>query len=415
MPALFGPGRIYHGWYVAWVSFLSTGFPVGMSQYAFGVFIEPLEQEFGWSRTQVTAALSLGFISGIISPFVGRLVDRVGVRPVMAGSLLLMAAGFLLRPLTSELWHFYLFSVLVYLGFPGATGVVTGKLVGLWFPTTRGRMMGTVTAGNNFGGLTMSPLAALIVGLSSWEWAYVTFGILMAVLAVVAYLTVRERNEDVAAEAARTGRAGNIAAASRAAARSGFTLQEVVRMRSFWLIAVGLMCATMTYQGILTQVVPHLTNEGLQRGHAVLALSVIAAMGIGSKLFFGRLTEKVGARLATVICVSVQGVGVGLMTLPFGAPSLWAGVFVFGLGFGGLGALIVLSITETFGLKAFGSIMGIVSLILTVPSATGPVLAGALYDATGSYRPSFGIVIAVFAAGIVCTLAAKPPGPTGSQ
>ena len=409
LPALTGPHRVYQGWYVAWVAFLSTGFPIGMAQYAFGVFIGPLEEEFGWSRGQITLALSLGFIQGIIAPFVGRLVDRIGARPVMVVSLALMAAGFLLRPLISELWHLYLFSALVYLGFPGSTGVVTGRLVGRWFPTTRGRMLGTVTAGNNFGGLTMSPLAALVVGLSGWRWAYVTFGILMALLAVAALLIVRERNEDVAAEAKRTGRAEGFAAASRAAARSGFALSEVVKMPAFWLICAGLMCASLTYQGILTQVVPHLENEGLQRGHAVAALSLIAAMGIASKLVFGRMTESIGARKATVICVAVQAAGVGLMVLPFGTPSLWAGVFVFGLGFGGLGALIVLSVTETFGLKAFGSIMGVVSLVLIVPIAVGPVMAGTLYDATASYRGSFTIVLGVFAVGIMCMLLARPP------
>jgi MFS family permease len=131
-------------------------------------------------------------------------------------------------------------------------------------------------------------------------------------------------------------------------------------------------------------------------------------MGIGSKLAFGGMTEKIGARLSTVICVALQGAGVGLMALPFGTPSLWAGVFVFGLGFGGLGALIVLLVSETFGLKAFGAIMGLVSLALTLPQFIGPIMAGTLYDATGGYRLSFGIVIAVFAVGIAALLAARP-------
>lgn len=394
---------------MAAVAFLSTGLPVGTAQYAFGVFVEPLEQEFGWSRGQITFALSFGVISGLISPFVGRLVDRVGARPVMVVSIGLMAIGFLLRPLITELWQFYLFSTLVYLGFPGATSVVLGRLVSLWFPTTRGRMMGTVTAGNNFGGLTMGPLAGVLIALSGWQLGYVVFGALLALLAVIAFFVVKERNEEVAAEAKRTRRSEGFAAASRAAARAGFTLAEVVRMPAFWLITAGLTCAAFTYQGVLTQLVPHLTNEGFQRGHAVAAQSVIAAVGIGSKLFFGGLTERINARKATAICVSLQAAGVTLLILPFGTPVLWAGVLVYALGFGGLGALIVLAITETFGLKQFGSIMGIVSLVMTIPTAVGPLIAGLVYDATASYRLSFAVVIAMFAVGIVCMLFARPP------
>ncbi len=410
--ALFGPNRFYHGWHIAWVAFLATGFTVGMTGYAFGVFIEPLEAEFGWTRSQITAALSIAAIPGFFTPFVaGRLVDKFGVRPVMAISLLIMAAGFAFRPFMSELWHFYAFTLLVSLGGPGATGIVTGKLVGIWFPTTRGRMMGTVTAGNNFGGLTMAPLAAFIVAASTWEWAFVAFGAFMSVLAVGAWFIIREDSESVAAEATRTGRSESFAPASRKAAGSGFTLKEALNSPAFYLITLGLMCASMTYQGILTQVIPHLENEGLRRGHAVAAQSLIALFGIGSKLVFGGLTDKIGARMSVVLCVGLQAAGTGLMILPFGAPSLWAGVFVFGLGFGGLGALIVLAITETFGLKAFGSIMGVVSVALTIPQFIGPLMAGWLYDATGSYRPSFGIVIAAFAAGIVFMLVARTPRP----
>ncbi|MEE8046764.1 MAG: MFS transporter, partial [Dehalococcoidia bacterium] len=165
-------GRIYRGYPIALVVFLSTGLSVGMAQYAFGEFAGPLKEEFGWSQTQLNLSLAFSFISGILAPFIGNLSDRIGIRPVMFGSLLLIASGFLLRPFISELWHWYLFSSLVYAGFPGATIMPAGKMVGLWFPKTRGRVMGAVVAGNNFGGVTMPPLAAAIIATLSWQMAY---------------------------------------------------------------------------------------------------------------------------------------------------------------------------------------------------------------------------------------------------
>ena len=372
IPRLFGPDRIYLGWHIAWIVFLSGGLTIGMTQYSFGVFAEPLESRFGWSRTEFNAALSFGFISGLLSPFVGRLMDKYGVRPILVVSLVSISAGFLLRPLISELWHWYLFHALVFAGMPGASVLASGKVVGMWFPATRGRMMGVVTAGNNFGGLTMVPLATLVLAVAGWEWAFTCFGIIMAFVALAALLIIRDGQEDLEAEAHRTGRAHMLTGAARAAARTGLTLSQAFRTRSFYMITIGLTAASFTYQGILTQIVPHLENEGFSTTAAAAALTMVAAMGIGSKLGFGRLSESITARRAAIICVALQTAGVGLMIAPGGAPMLWAGVFVFGLGFGGLGAMIVLSVSEAFGLYAFGAIMGMVNLAMILSMVGGP-------------------------------------------
>ena len=410
LPRLFGPNRIYLGWHIAWVVFLSGGLSIGMSQYAFGIFAEPMESRFGWSRTEFNAALSFGFISGLLAPVVGRLMDRYGVRPVLVVSLALISSGFLLRPLISELWHWYLFHALVFAGFPGATMLASGKVVGMWFPITRGRMMGAVTAGNNFGGLTMVPLATLVLASAGWEWAYLSFGIIMAVVAVAALFIVRDRREVLEAEARRTGRLDMLSSAARVAARTGLTLRQALKTRTFYLMTIGLTAASFTYQGILTQIVPHLETEGFSKAAAAAALTLVAAMGIGSKMIFGRLSESITARRAAIISVALQAIGVGLMIAPGGNLVLWSGVFVFGLGFGGLGALIVLSISEAFGLYAFGAIMGMVNLAMITSMTAGPLLTGALFDATGSYDAPFAIIIGIFILGAVALLAAKRPG-----
>ena len=409
VPRLFGPDRVYLGWHVAWIVFLSGGLTIGMTQYSFGIFVEPLESQFGWTRTEINAALAFGFISGLLAPVVGRLMDRYGVRPIIVVSVALISAGLLLRPLISELWHWYLFHALVFAGMPGASVLASGKVVGMWFPATRGRMMGAVTAGNNFGGLTMVPLATLILAIAGWEWAYIGFGIIMALVALAALLIIRDRQEDVESEARRTGRAHMLTSSARAVARTGLTLSQAMRTRSFYLITIGLTAASFTYQGILTQIVPHLENEGFSTPAAAAALTLVAAMGIGSKLGFGRLSESITARRSAVIAVAFQTMGVGLMISPGGTPVLWAGVFVFGLGFGGLGAMIVLSVSEAFGLYAFGAIMGMVNLAMITSMAAGPLLTGALFDSTGSYHAPFAIIIGVFVLGMVALLASNRP------
>lgn len=407
-------GRIYRGYPIAVVVFLSTGLSVGMAQYSFGEFAGPLKEQFGWTQTQLNLSLAFSFISGILAPFVGRLSDRIGIRPVMFASLLLIALGFTLRPLISELWHWYLFSSLVYAGFPGATIMPAGKMVGLWFPKTRGRVMGAVVAGNNFGGVTMPPLAAAIIAAISWEWAYVTFAAIMAALAIVALLIIVEDDSVIEAEMKRTGR-GDQAQISRAAAKAGVTVRQALANRNFWLIMIGLIAATFTYQGVLTQLRQHFEESGFQPAIATTAVSIIAGMGIGSKLAFGRASEKITARKATIISVALQAVGVVILAQADTAPTMWAGIFVFGLGFGGLGALIVLVVQEAFGMKEFGGIIGLMQVGMIASGAGAPLLAGRLHDATDSFDSTFLIVAGIFVIGIVALMLARPMTPEPAE
>ena len=210
---------MYRGYPIAVVVFLSTGLTIGTSQYAFGEFAAPLRDHFGWSQTELNLSLTLAVISGLLAPVIGRAADRWGARPVTVISLLLVAAGFLLRPLIDSLWHWYLFSALVYAGFPGATTLPAGKLVGLWFPATRGRVMGAVTAGNNAGGLTMPPLAAAMIALGGWQWGFLAFGAVLLLLALVAWVTIREDEDLVAREMRASGRSGAVHASRQLSAQ----------------------------------------------------------------------------------------------------------------------------------------------------------------------------------------------------
>jgi sugar phosphate permease len=282
-----------------------------------------------------------------------------------------------------------------------------GKMVGLWFPKTRGRVMGAVVAGNNFGGVTMPPLAAGIIAAVSWEMAYVTFGLLMAMLGIVALLVIVEDESKVESEMNRTGRADQ-AHVARAAARAGLTVKQALANRNFWLIMLGLVAATFTYQGVLTQLRQHFEESGFAPAVATTAVSIVAGMGIASKLAFGRASEKITARIATIISVSFQALGVFIIATTDTTFVLWVGIFIFGTGFGGLGALIVLVVQEAFGMKEFGGIMGLMQVGMIASGTGAPLIAGAIHDSTDSFDNSFLIVVAVFILGIVALALARP-------
>ena len=404
---------IYRGIPIAVVVFLSTGLTIGTSQYAFGEFAASLRGQFGWTQTQLNLSLTLALVSGVLAPLAGRASDRWGVRPITTVSLLFIAAGFLLRPLMTSLWHWYLSSILIYVGFPGATSLPTGKLVGLWFPATRGRVTGAVASGNNVGGLIMAPLAALLIAAHGWRAGFLAFGLIMLGLAVVAWFVIRDDPALVAREMAATSR-HRTAAASPHRVPQGATLRQALASRRFWLVFGGLFAATFTYQGVLTQLRQHFEESGFTPAAATAGLMLIAAMGIGSKLTFGRGSERWTARWACVVSVALQAAGLLIIALSATVAGIWVGIVVFGIGFGALGALLVLVVQEAFGMREFGSIFGITQTALIGSMAAGPALAGWVHDRTGSFDGAFLIIVVIFLIGICCfLLAGAPPQQTG--
>ena len=400
--------RIYRGYVVALLVFLSTGLSIGMTQYSFGEFASPLQERYGWTQTQLNLSLTFAFISGILAPIVGYWTDRFGVRPVMVVSIILIAIGFGLRPLISELWHWYTLSALVYAGFPGATVLPAGKIVGLWFPNSMGRMTGIVVSGNNFGGMTMPALAATIIAFISWQAAFITFAVIMIGLATAVFTLLRETTRDVEIEMRRTKRTR--LASDYTLTRTGMSIKQAIRTSAFWLTLIGLVAATFTYQGVLTQLRQHFGENGFAPALATSSVTFIATMGIASKIAFGRASERFSARRMTVISIALQAVGVTLMIVPFGGISIiFAGIFVYSLGFGGLGALIVLVVQQTFGLREYASLMGLYQLAQIVSIAGGPVLAGHIHDQTGAFNIAFAIIVGIFILGMITLYLARQP------
>ena len=404
---------LYNGWYIALFASLASGLTIGTSNYAFGVFIEPLEDEFGWSRTQINTALTFGVASALISPLIGRWLDRFGSRPVMVGSLAFVAAGFFIYAGMTTLWQFYAASLLLYLGLPGATMIPSGRLISIWFASTRGRMMGLVTAGNNLGGLTMVPLAALVVGMSGWRGGYVTFGVVILVIAVLVLLFVRDGQSDVtAARGKRWAPAASDDDGPGAAV--GYSLGDVLRMKSFYFLAVGHAIPSFSYAVVLTQLIPHLESKGISSGAASTGVMLLAIFGIASKIIFGRLSETITARWAMAISLAIQSIGLVLLIIVGGSNAVWVVIAFYGMGFGAMGALIPLTVAEAYGMRHFGSILGVTSMAGVIPMVVGPIMAGVVFDRYGNYDVAFAIMAVMFAIGTLAMVLARRPVPPGT-
>ncbi len=372
--------------------------------------MEPLETQFGWSRTQINVSISLGFLTGLLSPFIGRLVDRVGTRPVMAVSLMMLATSYGLRPLMTELWHWYALSLLAHAAMPGAAVLPTGRIVGMWFPRTRGRMMGVTMMGANFGGMTMPLLAAWVISTVSWQAGYGTFAVLAGIVAVVAMVVVRDKPLQPTPVSV-TREPGAVAPGSVDVG----SVREALRTRSFWAMTVAITMGSFSYHAVLSQIIPHLTNQGLTLNQAASYLSVFALFGMVGKIVFGYATERVPTRYVFMVSLVFQGIGLAVLTTLANTPAMWAVVWIYGMAFGGMGAIFPILAQDIFGLRWYGSIYGLVNLATIFSAVIGPLMTGLVFDNTGTYTLAFLATIGFYVVGIVALTMAKPLRPRGAD
>lgn len=408
----------YYGWVIVASLAVASALTIGGTFYAFGVFIEPLEEEFGWSRTQINASFSFSAVTVLFVPVIGRLVDRYGPRPVMGISLLVLGLSFVLRAFMTELWHWYGLSMLQMLAGAGIVTISVGKLVGLWFERTRGRVMGITMIGNNVGGLVMPPLAAVIVTVANWQWAFIVFGVLMIVCAPVIFAVVRDKPEDVEREmVARKARslkdARNVPddAQSIGWVSVGVTVREALRSRSFYAVAAGTVAMNFTFSTVLLNIIPHLKNEGMSLGGATFVVGVLSIFAIGGKLTGGYLCERMPTRYVVMLSLTVQIVGLAILVVAGSSPLIWVFVPIYGLAYGAVGVLHTLFVQETFGLRFFGSIYGIVIMPSAIAEFVGPLMMGIYFDVTGSYRLAYLTVCVIFVFGAIVVYWARPLVP----
>ena len=396
--------RIHQGVVIAFVLFLSFTLTVGITQYSFGVFVTDLEDDLGWSRAEITAAVSFFALVGIFSLPAGWLLDRYGARPVMAASLAALAVSYLLRPWMTEVWQFYALNAIQFAAMPGAVIITAGRIVGEWFEESRGRAMGLTAMGANFGGIIFSSLTAVLITGVGWRSSYFLYGLLFAALVPVVLLVVRDRRSAVLGGGEGAGDSG---------AAGGTSVAQALRSRAFWLVTLALVLATMTYGSVLPQVVPHLENEGVSKTSAAAALSLFALFGMCGKVSFGWMTERLPSRYVMAASIACQVTGLWVLLAAGSASWFWAAVPMFGLGFGALGALMPLLVQETFGLRAFGTIFGLINFITLGSALAGPLFVGASFEATGSYRFAFMLLSVAFVLAAVTVAFARPhTGPS---
>ena len=361
---------------------------------AFGVYVKPMEAEFGWSRAALSevAALSL-LLLGAVSPLAGRLADRWGPRRVIALSIVLLGVGTIGTAFVRELWHVYMTAgILMALGSGGA-GLTTGStVIARWFEARRGLAIGVSSAAISVGQLGIIPLAAVLTLNQGWRTSYLVLGLglLVFVFPLVAGFLRNEPEERGLQPYGATGplRTSIEAAALQRAGR--VSLVDAARVPQLWLLmATQFVCGYTSLGMILTHFMPHTLEHGFTEIQASMALGLMGAMNVVGTIASGWICDRFGrcGPLATFYLLR----GVSLLLLPFvwNVPSLQVWAVIFGLNYFSTVPPTTTLTVNIFGRYSVGELSGWIFFAHQVGAALGAAIAGWVFEWSGTYTSAF--------------------------
>ncbi|HEU5195869.1 MAG TPA: MFS transporter [Methylomirabilota bacterium] len=394
---------VFPGWTVVAGAFLVLFTAYG-AQYCFGVFFSALLEEFHWSRASLAGVFSLYVFGYCVSGFAaGRVTDRLGPRRVIAAGGVLLGGAMAAMALVRALWQPYLFYGVVAAMGMGTAYVPCNSTVVKWFAARRGLAMGLANTGASAGTLVLPPVAQLAVSGLGWRGAYVVFGL---VVFVVLNAVAPWMRRDPAALGLHPDGA---AAPNASATGGGFSLGAAVRTSAFWLLGA---VYTATWLPVFIPLV-HLVPFARDLGHSPLAAaSAISALGAGAlagRLVMGWISDRIGRRATLATSLLMQAAAFLAFTAAHDLPGLYATAFLFGYSYGAITTLLPAIVGDFFGHEHAGTLVGFLFMLAGATSAWGPLAAGAVYDATGTYRPAWLLSALCNVVAFALLLACRPP------
>jgi MFS family permease len=347
--------------------------------YTLGLFIKPLNQEFGWDRASISAAGGIAAIfSAITIPFVGSLIDRWGVRTVLLPIVVLCASSVALIALTPK-------SVVVFMLLFAVTGVLGSgqgplgyaKCVSVWFDDRRGLALGITMSGIGLGAALIPQYAQFLIGNLGWRAAYAGLGLLTLMVAFPAvFLFIREPTQT------------KITAAQSSASEHrllDLEVREVLHGRRFWLIACALLLVSTVTQGLVVHTVPLLTDKGYSPEVAAALMIAVGLSTMAGRLLSGYLVDRIFAPFVAAFFFMLPCLGIYLLDSTI---SPVVGIISLGLASGTEIDMIGFLTSRYFGMKRFGQLYGYLFASFVVGSALGPSMMGLAYEQLHSYQPA---------------------------
>ncbi|MGY0059305.1 MFS transporter [Streptomyces sp. LZ34] len=398
--------RIHRAWWVAAVTFVTIVGAAGFASLP-GLLIEPLNEEFGWSRGLIGFAVSVNLaLYGLTAPFAAALMDRFGIRKVVACALTVIAVGAGLTVFMTAAWQLILcWGVLVGLGSGSMALAFAATVTNRWFVQRRGLVTGILTAGGASGQLVFLPALAWIVEHHHWRPAAVTVAVAAFAVVPFVWLLLRDHPADVGLAAyGAEGPPAPKPAPQRGAARRAVTaLVSAARTGPFWLLAgTFAICGASTNGLVKTHFVPAAHDHGMPVPAAASLLAVIGVFDIVGTVASGWFTDRFDARRLLAVYYALRGLS--LMFLPMLLADSVHPPMLFFIVFYGLDWVATVPPTVALCREHYGEDSAIVFGWVLASHQVG---AGVVAFVGGMARDAFGSYDTVwYGAGALCAVAA---------
>ncbi len=412
--------RVYPGWIVLAGSFLGYLAYSAHFNTTYGVFIYHLGNEMGWGRSALAGVTTLARVPEmLLAPWVGASVDRRGGRQVMLIGAVVVAVAFLLLATMQEIWQLYVYKgIVLAVGALLTSPLVFSVTVNNWFVERRGRAIGMLRMADTLGTALMPIAIAALIANSGWRGAFVTMAIAALVVLVPAALLLRRRPEDFGLLPDGRKAGADPAADQRAERRAQLLSADVVWTRSaalgtltLWTLIVAQGLSQMAYVATYVHLVPYVQELGYSITFAAALVGGRAWIQIVMNPLWGLLVERApAAAVASSQAFLAAMAMLSLLALPPDV-SIFVALLLLGISSAGFYLTVDVMWANYFGRLSLGTVRGIAQPVVAIFAAIGPLLAGVLYDTSGSYQSTWTVLLIAFtiAAGVV--LLARRPRP----
>lgn len=364
-----------------------------------GLFVLPIVEETGFSRTTVTGSYSVaavGMVIGLV--IVSRIVDRYAARYILVPGFVLFAASMATIGLVPPVEAVYFVPCFFVGFFGGATAVPATRAVVSWFDNNRALAVGIVTGIIGLGSALGPVLAGALINSVGWRQAY-GYLALIAVLISVTMVTLFVRGRAERHVRGRLVQETHVGDRDVSLELPGLTFGEALRTRQFWGIALGLGMVGAVVIGLQVHLVPMMTDRGLSNGQAGQLLVIFGFASLVGRVVGGFVIDRVHGTVVGPVVMLAPIAGMFFLEPPFSTAAL--AVTFIGVALGIEGDLLALLVTRYLGTRSFGQIIGPVQAMFLLGSAFGPLLLGLGYDRLGSYDPVMPVLMGILVVGAV--------------
>ena len=390
---------IYYGWYVC-AAAVFIGFAAVGARNSFGVFVVPMSEEFGWSRFTISVAAALGvLVNGVSQPFMGRIFDRTGGRKLMLFSLLVVGCATAMLALTFHiLFLAFMFGIVVSMAQAGSANTNTSALLSRWFKRRRATAISINSAAISLGGMVMVPFSMYLLQATTWRMAWIGLGMIVLSSLPLAYLFLRERPEqrglypdgDPAPSKDSPNGRGRPATGPLEAER----WQDSFRTAPIWQMAGSyFVCGTTTFVLSVHFIPFAIEDRGISGSSAAFIFGYMMFLNIFGALGAGLLSDKLGGtKNWLALAYFMRGIAYIVLLTVDSVAGLWIFASIAGFSWVATPVLTSSLTADVYGLKALGTISGITFMFHQFGGFGSVLLAGLLFDITGSYTLPFALV-----------------------